>query len=347
MNEQGIFDEEILQSDNSTINDLNSADIDDIVIYTTFYKLNFNNDMEEDSQLDHDSLESNLEIINCDEINKIIAEVYYNIDTIEEKKSIVDRALEIVGIKPIDVMAKDYNSNSAYMKKSVIISPVTENGKKYYRILFCCNWIKMPKFRNADVMYLIWDEGAVYDHTDPVAKSSTFAKMQYTYTSTKRKRLIGEVLNQYSKTVRQNFSTSDEYYNILSGSYAGDGLPIGKYSLSNHSMTVAFDLPDDETIIDEYYNTVTDNFISSMIMSMSVYVKRIDTFNGFVFDAVYNHTKAKWAYDVKAIKISIISPSALKIGIANFILSNKKVIQYTNYVDSCGGDLGNSIYIFK
>lgn len=50
MNEQGIFDEEILQSDNSTINDLNSADIDDIVIYTTFYKLNFNNDMEEDSQ---------------------------------------------------------------------------------------------------------------------------------------------------------------------------------------------------------------------------------------------------------------------------------------------------------
>lgn len=62
--------------------------------------------------------------------------MYYNIDTIEEKKSIVDRALEIVGIKPIDVMAKDYNSNSAYMKKSVIISPVTENGKNIIEYYF-------------------------------------------------------------------------------------------------------------------------------------------------------------------------------------------------------------------
>ncbi len=331
LNLNGVFDDEIIQSDEEILRDLIGADVEELQVYTSFYKI------ENSGQNTSDKIEE----ITSEEINDVIADVYYDtiVHTKKNENSIVDIVLELVGIKPIEVQAEElYTSETAYLKKSVVIVPVTVNGRKYYKLIFYSNWLKIPGYKEVDSMHLSWDDGAFYDNADSVARSSTFAKMRYTYTTTKKKRMTGEILSNYTSTYTQNFFTSDEYYLIESGSRVID-LPVGNYSLSNHSMIVLFDIPDWDSVIDEYYNTITERALNNIVITMSLYVKPNTFYNGFWFDAIYNHTKHMWGYDIKKINITSVVSSNIKVTITKLILENAKAVSFNTYTTSCGGNL--------
>ncbi len=200
LNDSGIFDDEICRMDQKTIDEISQNKINDIQVATSFYEYNetTKKTISNESESDNDVIEeSDLVEIGPSEINKVIAEVYFD-KVVEEEESVLDKTLEAIGIKPVNVYAGVnydyyYDENKSYMKRSILVVPTIINGIQYYKILCYYEWLTMPLNRLTDVACITFDANSKFNN-NRAAFDNTYAKVTTEYTVTERRELTGERL---------------------------------------------------------------------------------------------------------------------------------------------------------
>ena len=201
LNDSGIFDDEICRMDQKTIDEISQNKINDIQVATSFYEYNetTKKTISNESESDNDVIEeSDLVEIGPSEINKVIAEVYFD-KVVEEEESVLDKTLEAIGIKPVNVYAGVnydyyYDENKSYMKRSILVVPTIINGIQYYKILCYYEWLTMPLNRLTDVACITFDANSKFNN-NRAAFDNTYAKVTTEYTVTERRELTGERLS--------------------------------------------------------------------------------------------------------------------------------------------------------
>lgn len=347
LNENGIFDNELDDIDELAIAEINEADIDEIRVYTTFFE--YEEENIQDNICENESQiidEKNMKELTSKEINEVIGEIYYDKDVVEQKKeeSILDMAAEKIGLKPVEAYASvnSAESHSAYLKKSILILPNKINGITYYRLYYVCQWIKLPLNRNADLVYMVWDDGIHYDRADRAINTLSYVTMRTGYLLYQYDQLTGNNPSEQYDEITTNLTLGS--YNIESDPGNNKELKVGQYSLSNHSIIALIDLVDDSTVVKN--NRVYKTEVDYIIISMSVYLKKTPGYSGFTVRMSYDHTKSDWSLDIKSVQFSTISTGDLAVSFLKFVLYNTNCIKYS----SCSSPAGKKLeftYTYK
>lgn len=338
LNDNGIYDNEIVNFDNQIKCELEAiTDIEDIEIYTEIVEVNEESAGEEIyKQLD------------AEEINDVMAEVYYDVDVNgEEKESIINNVLEMVGIKPMSVYAEegDGTGTSEYIKRSTIVYPKKYNGTDYFRIYNVNNWIKMPVNRLVDTISMRWDGvAAFYSYYDDFTRNNTNANVYVVYNEGIYSRSQGKCISYSCKNKSYNLATNKGLY-VLDDSKVE--LPVNHYCMMPGGMAASVDLMDDGTVQctnDLYKHTE----VETIIISLNAYVKKSNVNKEeLLIEIYYGHTQSKVKLDIKYTRISFSSKGDFIASATMFVLANRNCIKYNEYVKAVGQGTRYLSYRFK
>ena len=336
LNDNGIYDEEIMSFDNHIKEELKEiSDISDIDIYTEIIEVN-----------EEDFGEEIYKQLDAEEINDIMAEIYYDTDVNkEEKEGIVDGILKMAGIKPINTYAANDDDNTPYMKRSIIIYPRKYNGKDYFRIYNVNNWIKMPANRMADTISMRWDGvAAFYSYNDDYTRSNTNANVYVVYNEGIYSRTQGKCVSYSCKNKSYNLSTNEGLY-VLDGTSVE--LPVDHYCIMPGGMVASVDLMDDGTV--PYTDDLVKHTeVETIIISLNAYVKKSNVNkDGLLAEAFYDHTQSKIKLDIKYTALVFSSKERFIADTTRFILANRKSIKFENYVKPIGKGRIYYNYVYK
>lgn len=312
------------------------TDIQDIEIYTEIVEVNEENAGEEIyKQLD------------AEEINDVMAEVYYDVDVNEEEKeSIVSNVLKMVGIKPINVYAdKEGEGNTSYIKRSIIVYPREHNGTEYFRIYNVNNWIKMPVNRMTDTISMRWDGvAAFYEYYNDYTRNNTNANVYVVYNEGIYSRSQGKCISYSCKNKSYNLETNKGLY-VLDDSKVE--LPVNHYCMMPGGMAASVDLMDDGTVQcsnDLYKHTE----VEAIIISLNAYVKKSNVNKEeLLAEAYYEHMQSKIKLDVKYTMLYFGSGKDFITSASRFILTNLNSIEYKDNVKLIGEGRIYTNYKFK
>lgn len=142
LNQEGMFDSELCEMDDKTVEELNNCDVEDVKVITSFYKYEENVEEignEESNSEEILDLDIGFTELNAEEINDAIAEVYYDIDISEEKDSVLDNVLQMLGLKTVNVYAAenvdvDGPNKNTYLKRTILVVPTKLGGKDYLKV---------------------------------------------------------------------------------------------------------------------------------------------------------------------------------------------------------------------
>lgn len=337
LNDNGIYDNEIINFDNEIKSELEDiTDIEDIEIYTEVVEVNEEKIGEEIyKQLD------------AKEINDVMAEVYYDVDVNEEEKeSIINNVLEMVGIKPINAYAdKEGEGNTSYIKRSIIVYPREHNGTEYFRIYNVNNWIKMPVNRLTDTISMRWDGvAAFYSYYDDYTRNNTNANVYIVYNEGIYSRSQGKCVSYSCKNKSYDLATNKGLY-VLDDSKVE--LPVNHYCMMPGGMAASVDLMDDGTVQctnDLYKHTE----VEAIIISLNAYVKKSNVNKEeLLAEAYYEHMQSKIKLDIKYTMLYFSSSREFITSASRFILTNLNSIEYKDNVKSVGEGRIFRIYRFK
>ena len=332
LNKKGVFDEEIKGMDINTIEELEDVDIDRISVETVFF--NYIEKLDQDGNI----VETGYVEMDSETINEAIGEKYYDNKIKDGKqdnkkdKSILKNIGESLGITPIEVYAAStmkYSTNSAMMKKTVIISPMS-NG--YYKMYCSCVWLDMPIYRCIDLMQVYWSNNAEYLNDSFQRKNSYFSEM-YMYTEREYGQQAGHVV--VSST---SYGSEDKKYvmdgaaKTLDNKYELNG---GHYVITDNYMASAIDLPEDISNGSKTYD--------GAVLSCAIYLKLKENTDNFDYKVVYEHTKYKANVKIKGL---IVKFDNAIVNILQLAALNMDVISYSKAKsDFCGGDNHNNYNI--
>ena len=281
-------------------------------IYISYYAV------EDKEELKDAPIEENEMIELSDEqINEYLGEKYFSektnlfdelekeFETRREKKdkTYIDKFLEAIGVKPIDVYAAIKNSgswggiedenNKCMLKKVWVISK--DSSCKFIKVRLQAIWTKMPKYRSLDSVVVEWDYASYYPCEGKYSKVvvTHFWDEQIKYNDG-TKRVYSPV--RQSKTMKS-----------VGGQYS---VKNNQYHVNEKNIVAAIDLHDDY----EGYDSKTMTDISTCYLNEGItftfYVK--PNYKVVNFNLHYIHIKVKYnmisvAFDLAGGKVGVLS----------------------------------------
>ncbi len=275
LNKLGLFNSEIEVIESEFLDNILKAEVANVQVKTQYIMCSIDNVT--DSFYEWELSDS--------EVDDLVEAIYIDGDTGEFVNS-----TDYVA-KQIPTAYASSTTQNAVIKKSVVSTIVTRNGKRKLSCTYICTWLTNPTKRMIDIMSIGWGTGqGSFDYTEPYYAKYTCVRDTEWYTSNGN--------NTYTK-----HTESEGYeYNLTSSM---------RNTATENGLSCKIDLKDDSS---DVVNTVTyENLYRNHVVSMNFYLTNISNSSYTYFVGQYYQQKKKGGFSINGISVTFNLQGYLKI----------------------------------